>query len=74
MPIDPVFLEVSWRVPNLFLWPVGLIILAWAFGAGFLAFTGGQASGQPDIAFPQRPVEPVGAEEPAAEEGDDTEA
>jgi len=62
MPIDPVFLEVSWRVPNLFLWPVGFIIVGWAFFAGYLAFTGSQSAGQPEIHFPERSAEPEPAE------------
>jgi|GEM_PF-5306201 len=56
MPIDAIVLEVAWRVPNLVMFPIGLAILAWAFASGFLAFTGSQGSGQPEIHFPQEPA------------------
>ena len=68
MPIDAIVLEIwetSWKVPNVILFPIGFIIVGWALGAGFLAFTGSQASGQPEIHFPRE--EPVTVEEPEDE-------
>jgi hypothetical protein len=38
-------LEVSWRVPLIFPFALGALILLWAFAAGALAFTGGISSG-----------------------------
>ncbi len=69
MPIDAIVLDIwetSWKIPNLFLFPIGFIIVGWALGAGFLAFTGSQASGQPEIHFPHKD-EPVMVEEPEDE-------
>lgn len=71
--MDPVFLEVVWRVPNLPVFLVGFAIVGWAFAAAVLAFTGSQASGHPEIHFPQRPSvlpEP----EPVADAATDAEA
>lgn len=65
MPIDAIVLEVTWRVPNLVMFPIGFAILAWAFASGFLAFTGSQGSGQPEIDFPREPAAVV--EEPEDE-------
>ncbi len=65
MPIDPIFLEVTVRVPNFVMFPIGLLIVAWAAGAGFLAFTGSQASGQPEIHFPREA--PLMVDEPEDE-------
>ncbi|MCA9856280.1 MAG: hypothetical protein KC458_03265 [Dehalococcoidia bacterium] len=68
MPIDAIVLDIwetTWRVPNLVLFPIGFVILAWATAAGFLAFTGSQASGQPEIHFPKEP--PIIVDEPEDE-------
>ena len=46
--------ETTWRVPNAPLFVVGLAILGWALASGFLAFTGSQRSGQPEIHFPRQ--------------------
>lgn len=53
--MDAFFLEVVWRVPNAPMFVVGLGIVGWALAAGVLAFTGSQASGQPEIHAPSRP-------------------
>lgn len=54
-----VLLEVSWRVPLVFPFIVGFVILAWALASGFLAFSGGQRSGLHDIIPPGRPSESI---------------
>lgn len=54
--------DTTWRVPNAPMFVVGLAILGWAFASGFLAFTGGEKSGQPEILPPHRPSEAI--EEP----------
>ncbi|MGE3962012.1 MAG: hypothetical protein AB7F65_10055 [Dehalococcoidia bacterium] len=65
MPIDAIVLDIwetTWRVPNLVLFPIGFLIVGWGLASGFLAFTGSQASGQPEIHFPQEP--PIVVDEP----------
>jgi len=59
--------EASWRVPNSPLFIVGLIIVGWGMASGFLAFTGGSQSGQPEIKFPQQAPEMVEEPETAEE-------
>lgn len=64
MPIDAIVLDIwesSWRVPNLVMFPIGFIIVGWAFASGFLAFSGSQSSGQPEIHFPRE--EPIVVDE-----------
>lgn len=51
--------DTTWRVPNAPMFIIGLAILGWALASGFLAFTGGQKSGQPDILPPRRSAEMV---------------
>jgi hypothetical protein len=60
--------DATWRVPNAPMFIIGLAILGWALGSGFLAFTGSQKSGQPEIHSPRRAPEMV--EEPEDTPGD----
>lgn len=73
--MDSLFLDIVWRVPNPPAFLVGFAIVGWALAAGVLAFTGTQASGQPEIHFPQRPPAPPEPEpEPVADVATDAEA
>lgn len=55
MPLDAIVLDIVWRVPNAPMFAIGALILVWGAATALLAFTGSEASGRPEIHFPQRP-------------------
>lgn len=57
--------ETSWRIPQAIPFAIGGLILAWGAFSAFLAFSGSQRSGQPEIHAPRKPAEVV--EEPASD-------